>query len=326
MKNRNAVIYAAGWGATIVLTIVDLLWARRAGIGIGQGWPKSAITEISIAFVASAILYWLASLDRYRWLTQAFRCKEVAAAIVYLITIAVWGQAVSIASYLGTSLDIPTIASILDRFDTAIGFHWLDAYRWVAAHHSLRIVLAYAYLSAFAQFFLIGALLAIARRPNDIAEFAVVIFVSSILLLLVSIPFPAESAFVYYGITDPGTSSTVSDFALLRNGTMHVINPYAVQGLVSMPSFHTMLAIFFAYSVRHVRFVFPVAIILNGVMIASTITVGGHYLVDVFAGVVCGVAVILAVRLGLRRRSSERGAVGWPSPASDTDGSSAAAR
>lgn len=325
MKNRNAVIYAGAWGTIIAVTAVDLLWARRAGIQISHGWPTSALGRFAAPILCAAALWWIASLDRYRRLTRAVRCSEFSVAILCLVTIGVWAETVSVASYLGVGLNVPTIADVLVRFDEAIGFHWPSAYHWVNAHRGLRIVLKYAYWSAFAQLLLVPFSLAVVRRQSDMAEFLAILLLSAIVLLAISIPFPAESAFLYYGITDPGTASTVRDFTLLRSAAMPAINPYAVQGLVSMPSYHTMLAIFFAYSVRHVRLVFLTLVVLNAVMIASTITVGGHYLADVLAGIVCGVAVIIGVRWALRRQSTQREDSGSRSSVSDAGGSSAPA-
>lgn len=307
MKNRNTVIYVGSWGVIIIVTLIDFMCASRAGFRIGHGWPFSMFSDIGIVFAISAGLIGIAAIDRYRQLTHALRCKEFATTLICLITFAAWGPAISIASYIGISLNVPTIADILVRFDKAIGFDWLAAYHWVESHRGVRIVFRYAYWSAFAQLILVPVALAIARRPDDIAELLLILFVSSVLLMLISIPFPAESAFLYFGITDPGTVSTVRDFTLLRSGALRVINPYEVQGLVSMPSFHTMIAIFFAYSMRHVRFLFPAAVMLNAVMIVSTITVGGHYLADVLAGIFCGFAVVWAVRLAFRRQATYAG-------------------
>lgn len=307
MKNRNAVIYAGAWGAIIAVAFFDFQWARHMGFRIGHGWPLFSALETCSALGVSAVFFWIATLQRYRQLTHALRCKEFASAIFCMITTTVWAQNVAIASYLGVGLNIPTIADTLVHFDNSIGFDWLSTYHWVSSHRILRLVLIYAYWSALAQFVLIPLVLAVVRQFDDIVEFLAILFISSFVLLLIAIPLPAESAFLHYGITDPGTSSSVQDFTLLRDGALKVINPYKIQGLVSMPSFHTMLAIFFAYSVRRVRFVFAAAVALNAIMIASTITVGGHYLADVLAGIVCGFAVILAVRLGFRRRPTDVG-------------------
>lgn len=63
-----------------------------------------------------------------------------------------------------------------------------------------------------------------------------------------------------------------------------------------MPSMHTAMAILFAYALRRVPVVAYVAAILNAVMIASTPTHGGHYLIDVVAGVLLAVTTIMLVK------------------------------
>ncbi|VWD15166.1 phosphatase PAP2 family protein [Burkholderia contaminans] len=326
MKNRNAVVYVVAWVTIIAVAIIDFLWAKYIGLIIGAGWPYRYAGEMCTVFCFVIALICIATLQRYRKLTHALRCKEFASAIFCMITIIAWAQAMAITSYIGVGLNNVDIADTLVRFDSAIGFDWLGVYHWVSSHHILRIIFIYAYWSAFPQLILVPFFLAIVRELDNIIEFLVILFISSFVLLLIAIPFPAESAFLHFGITDPGTVSSVQDYVLLRSGAMPVINPYAVQGLVSMPSYHTMLAIFFAYSVRHVRFVFPAAVILNVVMIASTITVGGHYLADVLAGIACGFAVIWAVRLGLQRQFGKRGAAGYQAPSADAGGSSASAQ
>ncbi|VWB43615.1 PAP2 family protein [Burkholderia lata] len=107
---------------------------------------------------------------------------------------------------------------------------------------------------------------------------------------------------------------------------MKSINPLEVQGLVSMPSFHTMMAMFLVYSMRNIRLVLPAVIVLNVIMIASTITVGGHYLADVLAGIVCGAVVILVVRLGLQGQFAKITHAGRASGAPPPEGSSVSAR
>ncbi|WP_231944021.1 phosphatase PAP2 family protein [Burkholderia stabilis] len=89
-----------------------------------------------------------------------------------------------------------------------------------------------------------------------------------------SSPFPAQSAFVHFGIADPHTASTVSHYDLLRIGQLRRFNLSESQGLVSLPSFHLMLALLLAYALRHVRDVFPVSIGMNAVTIVSTPTQG----------------------------------------------------
>ncbi|WP_224788929.1 phosphatase PAP2 family protein [Pandoraea terrae] len=109
----------------------------------------------------------------------------------------------------------------------------------------------------------------------------------------------ASSTLLHFGIADPGTAEDVSHFYALRSGTVSVLDP--LQGLMSFPSFHTITAVLCAYAVRSVQPVFPLAVVLNVVMVCSTPTQGGHYLSDVLAGLAVAVVAILAVRICMSR-------------------------
>ena len=67
-------------------------------------------------------------------------------------------------------------------------------------------------------------------------------------------------------------------------------------GIVSFPSFHTVMAVQFAYAYRSLRLVFPTAIGLNALMIVSVPYAGDHYFIDVLAGAVIAIAGIAVAR------------------------------
>ncbi|WP_246791958.1 phosphatase PAP2 family protein [Burkholderia perseverans] len=305
MRLRPVGTFAGVWGVTLVAIGFNFRWAHARGFSILHGWPVSLWKIVTVSLACCLVLLALSGIARYARVAARLRCAELAAAVFCLLTIVVWAQTVSITEYIGIGLGLPSNAALLVRLDHALGFDWPRAYRWVGAHPRLETVLRWAYFSAYFQLLAIPFVLAVARRVEAIAEFLVVLVAASILLMLISIPFPAESAFLYYGVTDPGTSSTVSHYAPLRLGGLRAVDPFAVQGLVSMPSFHTMLAMFFAWAVRQVRGVFPFALALNALMIVATLTVGGHYLVDLIAGLACGAAVIVGVSW-LRRPAPRR--------------------
>ncbi|MDH6153581.1 membrane-associated phospholipid phosphatase [Paraburkholderia sp. WSM4179] len=68
------------------------------------------------------------------------------------------------------------------------------------------------------------------------------------------------------------------------------------QGMVSMPSFHTTLAIVFIYALRRAPQLLLFAIPLNVTMILATPTQGGHYLADAFAGLLLSALTIAALK------------------------------
>jgi membrane-associated phospholipid phosphatase len=84
--------------------------------------------------------------------------------------------------------------------------------------------------------------------------------------------------------------------AQLRSGKWSAMSYDHVQGIVTFPSFHTTLGILFIYVVRRERWALAVFAPLNILLILSTPTVGGHYLVDLFGGAAVAAVSILVVR------------------------------
>ena len=75
-----------------------------------------------------------------------------------------------------------------------------------------------------------------------------------------------------------------------------------IEGLITFPSFHTALAVVTAWAFWGTRYIAGPTLVLNLTVIASTVPVGGHYFVDVFAG-----AAIAGARIaGLAWRPWER--------------------
>ena len=80
-----------------------------------------------------------------------------------------------------------------------------------------------------------------------------------------------------------------------------VILPFTFQGLVTFPSFHSALALLFIYASMPIRWLVIIAIPLNMLMVLATPVDGGHYLMDVLAGIMIAlVAVYATERMFLR--------------------------
>ena len=77
-----------------------------------------------------------------------------------------------------------------------------------------------------------------------------------------------------------------------------------VNGLITFPSFHAALGLILIYVTRGIRVLFPISLGLNVLMIAATPTVGGHYFVDVLAGLAVVPLAIMLVRCWNREKST----------------------
>jgi PAP2 superfamily. len=107
---------------------------------------------------------------------------------------------------------------------------------------------------------------------------------------------PAAGAFVHDHLPIAAHTGYVAQMQALRDGTLLRIDLRHAEGLVVFPSFHAALALLLAWGasgLRRLRWGFW---IWSGAIVLVTPSEGGHYFVDVFAGVALAILVILAVR------------------------------
>jgi membrane-associated phospholipid phosphatase len=76
----------------------------------------------------------------------------------------------------------------------------------------------------------------------------------------------------------------------------HILTLDQLPGLTTFPSFHTAMGIICTWCSRGSIGLFPLMLIINGLMIASTPILGSHYLADVIGGALLAIAAIYLLR------------------------------
>lgn len=208
-------------------------------------------------------------------------------------------------SYLIAAAEQPLRDAVLARIDHDLGFDWLRFLDMTNASPLLAAVLATAYNSITGVAELVIVWLALTRRGERLAELLAVLGVSTVGLCIGMWLVPAAGAFAYFGPAPQrfGNFSALGEmwpfaqaFAALRDGSLSVIDLSALQGVVSFPSFHTMLGVMTVYALRDTRWLMLPVLLLNATMIVATLPVGGHHLADVVAGAGLTLGAILLVR------------------------------
>lgn len=103
----------------------------------------------------------------------------------------------------------------------------------------------------------------------------------------------------------------------LRNGSLRQLDLSQLMGIVSFPSYHATLPIILTWSLRPIRGLARPAAGWAGLTIAATPLFGGHYGVDVLAGVLLALVAIATVRLLAEHDRLATGAVGGRLRAAD---------
>jgi hypothetical protein len=297
--------YVTGWITVAGITVVDILWLRASGHSVRTEGLSAIFKAASIMLALALGLDAIARIPRFGQVTSTLRYKQVSVTSAWLAMLMCFSAATCVLSYLCVAVDAPLIDDSLLRFDAAQGFNWLAIYHWVHSHPDLQWILQLAYESGALQIIAVPTFLGVLGRNGDLGDFVLLVMATSILMLKISTPFPSSSAFLHYGITDFNTVSSVSQFEILRNGTMRTFDLRHAQGLVSMPSFHVALAVVFCYVLRHVRMIFPFAVLLNIAMIVSTPTQGAHYLADVIGRLLLAGSTIRIFAVARRHPVSE---------------------
>jgi sirohydrochlorin ferrochelatase len=194
------------------------------------------------------------------------------------------------------------IDAALARGDAALGWNGPAVLHWTAARPSLRYFLASCYESTDAQLVLapVAAALAAGRRRRRVLIHAMIY--SLLAGALFYYFFPSSGPAGVYGGSDylPIQHWTSEKFALV-----HARLPGATLagGIIAFPSFHVAWSAILVDAARGRRWLFWPALALNAVVVASTVLLGWHFLVDVPAGLALAAAALAAGEYAHRRLS-----------------------
>ena len=185
-----------------------------------------------------------------------------------------------------------------------VGFDGLALVKWVDGVPVLSRLLMYAYASFAPQELLVlSMLLILLRQPGPGFTLVLGYGMAGFAASAISVWFPALGAHVTYGIASQALSSVnvhfgyafLNEFHAVRDQATFVLSVATAQGILTFPSLHTAVAILCAAAASsHVLLRYPV-LVLNVLMVVSTLTHGGHYLIDVLAGMVLALLALLAV-------------------------------
>ena len=275
----------------VVIAIVGLvsavgLWELNITIVWESLWPE---IELGIFLLLCSVIYSIVGTQTPRMGLSTAIVSDLLLSILQLV-VAV--KAFTPLTYLAAASGYPLVDSTLTRLDAMLfGFEWYVEANWVADHPMLDWLLQRAYFSLYYQgalVFLIGSV----SRPGDRnGELIWQFCISLVLTCAIFVFTPALGHVAHIG------TGWMKTLTMIRNGEWAALDFSHIEGIVSFPSFHTTLAILLVYAVRHHRWALAVLFPLNMLLIVATLSVGGHYLVDLPAGAAVAVISIAATRL-----------------------------
>jgi hypothetical protein len=207
-------------------------------------------------------------------------------------------------TYVAAATNFPLQDANLLAIDRWLGLDWAAYVAFVNDHPALAGWLSYGYTMIRWPIFAIPVVLAAAHRYRRIQEFTLAFALALIATTIVSALVPAVGVYQQIGL-DPADLKNldprayldqVRDLAPVRDGTLRHLDLFGLAGIVTFPSFHAASAVLYAWALWPVRWMRPLALIANGAMMASTPIDGGHYFIDLVAGIAVAALAVTAAR------------------------------
>jgi membrane-associated phospholipid phosphatase len=260
------------------------------------------LASFGTVFFTVPLLVAGASFAQRRGMEKAALVLEVLCAGIVLSVVGL------LASYLAISLDRPLADSVLANADRWLGFNASDVVMMVNTVPVLSSMLMYAYSSFSIQLLVLPILLIVLGVPASAYMLVLSYGLACVAASLVSVWFPAVGAHITYDLASQHLPSVnlhygyafLSEFNAVRTQPEFTLSLATAQGILTFPSVHTAVAVLCtvaAFGQRLLRF--PV-LALNVLMLVSTVTHGGHYLVDVIAGIMVASLALLVARFVAR--------------------------
>jgi membrane-associated phospholipid phosphatase len=215
----------------------------------------------------------------------------------------------SVLTYMGQAVAAPLQDHTFASADDALGLDFVGFHAWVGTVPLLPEAMYVAYNSCLIQFLIVFLACAVTLDRENAAQLCSLLVLTLVPTIVVATMWPALGSCVYHEpVAEPfshlnplACREYLPHVESLRNGTFKTFDVTQTMGIVTFPSFHTVMAIIATYAVRHYRWLFVPFVLLNTVNILSTVPLGGHYFVDVLGGAAIALSAIAIVRWNAAR-------------------------
>jgi membrane-associated phospholipid phosphatase len=282
-------------------------WATLATTAVGawQGFSLS-MTEAWVAVVLTGGLAGGSIAGRAVFKSDAM--AETCALFAFWIAMF---SVLLPASYVAAGLGWPLIDDALIVMDKAVGFDWIAFQRWTDETPAVANIFMQFYKFSVVQIPLAVFCLAARRELGRLDVYFTGLLISAIATIVLSGVLPSLGAHPAYGF-EPNKAGAIvrlvdvvhylPDVLALRSGALRHLDGH-FSGIITFPSFHTVMAVTAAWATWHVRWLGVVNAAVAVIVLVTTLPIGGHHLMDVVGGVgISAVAIYVAMRIEGRTR------------------------
>ena len=243
------------------------------------------------AFVLAVALITFSVGQFYR---QSNRSARIGAAMIGTGILILFTMALSVFNYLLMPTVRPPIDSLIVQIDALFGYHWPDVIRFAADHPVLNSIIKFAYLSTMPQLAILVIILGLSGRVRVLHVLLVGIAVTATLAVVFWGFFPTHGAKSLFSLpaeieraADPVVTTAYGQdlLRMARDGPGY-LTPDDIKGLIAFPSYHAVLSFLALYTAWSIRWLFPIYLVVNILIMPGTIMHGGHHLMDAPGGLI----------------------------------------
>jgi len=231
------------------------------------------------------------------WCRKRFKDQRLTHAALAFAAATLFLMLAGLIANTGLRLQMPIADAGLAAADAALGLDMATVVRLTAETSWLTGPLKFAYnWSTLAVALLILGWLALGHHARA-WELILTAFFCLQAAAIISVFFPAKGTAFFFdlghlqgnGIPEGAAVYAGATFDWFYFGTQTVVGLDTLNGVVTFPSFHTVLALLATQALWPTKLKWP-AVIWTAAVIVSTIPMGGHYAVDLAGGVLLWVA------------------------------------
>jgi len=274
----------AAWGACLMsfLALLGMLWWTRTRIEL------SVAVSVFLPGTAFALLH-----AAYTWVRPVPKISALTGALAVLFLSSFASVLMAVASLRSGA---PLIDPLLAGADAALGLDTQALVLATAEWPRLGRLLRGAYLMTVPAVLLAIGILAIVEQTDRMWE-ATFAFAASAAFCSFSMSFlPAVAAFAYYGTDVDPRPAYEAVIALYRSGAVDTIQLSHLAGVGTFPSFHATMAAIVIFGLRRIPVLSVLSWIWGGLVLIATVSFGGHYAIDLPAGVALFALSVCLVR------------------------------
>jgi hypothetical protein len=212
-------------------------------------------------------------------------------------------------TYIAAAIDLPLQDANLVALDRALGLDWRGYLAFFNDRPWLIGYFALGYALIAWPVFGVPVLLGATRRFGRLQQFTLAFALTLVATTIISTMVPALGAYQQLGlspsdyahITPGGYLDQLRDFPRVRDGSLRDLHLVHLVGIITFPSFYAAACVLYLWALWAIWWMRPIMLLTNGLMLLATPVGGGHYFVDVFAGMGLAVLAIAAAKwLGAR--------------------------